>query len=735
MNPVRLALRALRVDPRTRYSALLTATGVAVATALVLFLAALPHATQARLDRAGWQRTAGTSATDFVVATEDDVDDRQIVRLDVSGHPTPPPGGPQRLPAPGQVLLSPQLADLVRDRPDDQLADRFPGSVVGVLEPGSLKYPEQLVAVVGHAPGTLQRSADSGGSPAVGSSDQMLDLLAGVGIVLLSVPSLVLVASASRLTAARRERRLAALRLAGATPAQVVWAVAAETAVAAVSGTLAGLLLSWPLRYLGTNVPWGGGTWLPSDFAPPVGTVLTTAVGVPLLVVGAAVLALRRVVRTPVGAAMQHTRKKPTAWRLLALAVVALFFAFGLAQAEKSGGTEVLLAGLAAIVLAASVVGPWVTGALGRLFTRLWRRPALLLAGRRLCSDPKAAYRSVSGVVLAVFAGTLALTLLPSFESMTGGGRSYVDSAMYVDVEAAQADSAKQRIADELARVGVPAPVVRIDDVRLSTPDGADVPAMAISCRDAAAVTRLAVGSCAGPPGVLVDPGEDVPTSGLAVQSSFGREAKATPLPPGVPVRRLPPQPAGVRDRVLIDPALVPRVDGDATTTLVVAPSGADREQVRTALVRAVPGSEVRSREIMLHEQRTTLSDLRRITAIGLSLATLLAGCSAAITAASSVIDRRRTFSALIAAGTPLPVLGRALRTEAALPALVATLGAGAGGIAVGLGLLTLFDGAPQVFTPWLLTPVVVGVVVSVLAASSSGPMLRRVSAEPVSDE
>src|SRR5207302_5248052 len=129
----------------------------------------------------------------------------------------------------------------------------------------------------------------------------------------------------------------------------------------------------------------------------------------------------------------------------------------------------------------------------------------------------------------------------------------------------------------------------------------------------------------------------------------------------------------------------------------------------------------------------------RRVTVIGLVAAALLAGCSAAIATAGSVMDRRRTFGALMAAGTPVRVLSRALRAEAALPALVATVGSGVAGMAVGIGLFTFamrgHGGVSAVLTPWLLAPVVLGVLVAVLAASVCTPALKRVQAEPLADE
>jgi len=55
VNSLQIALRVLKIDRRTRTSAILTAIGVAVATGLVLLLATLPFATQNREQRALWQ--------------------------------------------------------------------------------------------------------------------------------------------------------------------------------------------------------------------------------------------------------------------------------------------------------------------------------------------------------------------------------------------------------------------------------------------------------------------------------------------------------------------------------------------------------------------------------------------------------------------------------------------------------------------------------------------------------
>ncbi|HEY3469373.1 MAG TPA: ABC transporter permease, partial [Amycolatopsis sp.] len=97
MNSLQIALRVLRVDRRTRTSAILTAIGVAVATGLVLLLATLPFATQNREQRALWQgeqlysSRADGPAKLLLNSSKDYFDGKEIIRVDVAltGGATP----------------------------------------------------------------------------------------------------------------------------------------------------------------------------------------------------------------------------------------------------------------------------------------------------------------------------------------------------------------------------------------------------------------------------------------------------------------------------------------------------------------------------------------------------------------------------------------------------------------------------------------------------------------------
>ncbi|MBE1499769.1 ABC-type lipoprotein release transport system permease subunit [Amycolatopsis lexingtonensis] len=749
MNSLQIALRVLRIDRRTRTSAILTAIGVAVATGLVLLLATLPFATQNREQRALWQGEHFYSrATDAPVkllfsSSKDYFDGQQITRVDVALPPGATaagvqlPAGVPQLPGPGETVVSPALGRLLQGHPADQLGDRF-GKPVGALGEDGLRFPEQLVALSGHTADAMPESANQvPGFPAgKASADALLMLLSWVGIIVLLVPSLVLVASSARLTAARRERRLAAIRLAGATPGQVTNMVAAETTLSAGIGALLGLLISPALHGLASFVPWAGGTWLAADFTLPVGLTVFIVVAIPVLVVLAGVLGLRRVLKNPLFATGGHTKKPLRWWRLLALPAAGLFFLVAVTTAKDFGGIGLVMAGLFFLVGSAAIVGPWVTSAVGGTFVRIWRRPSALLAGRRLRDDPKGAYRASAGIVLAVFAGSMALTLLPTFESMAGGGRSFVDSVLYVDTDSHHAGKIVDQANASLRKYGQADKAVAVGEVYLVKGEGNNRTghrALVMSCADAVKLTRfgLTADNCTGGPAVFGDSALDL----AQYQLADTWEGQATPVKSGTRAEAIHLPDSDLSSTSIIDPAALPDGFTPKYVTVVAPTTDANREIVRTALAGPAAGEEIGSRDQYLFNQQTELGDLRRVTVIGLLAAGILAGCSAAVATAGSVMDRRRTFGALMAAGTPVRVLARALRMEAALPALVATIGAGIVGVLVGVGLYSMVDERGIVLSPWLLAPVVLGVGVALLGASVCTPALKRVQAEPLADE
>jgi len=122
--------------------------------------------------------------------------------------------------------VSPALRDLLTTPLGKLLRPRLPGRIAGTVSSTGLLYPEELVAYSGVAPGSLPSDAiravafghrQEPGGP-VSLVLKLLVLIAALGLL---VPILVFIATSTRLSAALRERRIAAIRLVGATPTEV----------------------------------------------------------------------------------------------------------------------------------------------------------------------------------------------------------------------------------------------------------------------------------------------------------------------------------------------------------------------------------------------------------------------------------------------------------------------------------------------------------------------------------
>ncbi|MEV0624995.1 ABC transporter permease [Nonomuraea wenchangensis] len=463
----------------------LTLGAVAVSTALLLFAVAANLAFDARAERGAWRNpvpVAKDAAAKDAVAIEasrfDYVRDRAITVVDLAAlrpDAAPPPGLP-RFPRPGETWLSPALAELARELPPAELGDRYPRPA-GVLGDEALVYPGELVAVVGHAPDAPAMTAERSDDWIVGKPPVRVASLAGtpsedaeaykvlavIASVLMVVPLLVFGGAAARLTVARRDRRLAALRLVGATPGQVVRMTVAEAVLVALAGALVGAVafaLAVPLL---TRIEIQGGAWFAGDLFPGLAVLAGVLVAVPLLVGLSAVAGLRRVVVSPLGVAKRET---PPGMRFVrVLALLAVLAAFPMLTQGTSVAIVAVALGLAFLCL--NLAGPWVVGLIGRITAGTARGPARLLAGRRLVDDPRSAWRTVSGVALTGFvAGFLGLLSPGAFAGDDGPPQ------LRVLAPAGQAEQVAGQARERLAAAKVPAVVTVVKRTVVAAPSG-----------------------------------------------------------------------------------------------------------------------------------------------------------------------------------------------------------------------------------------------------------------------
>jgi hypothetical protein len=354
--------------------------------------------------------------------------------------PRPPvPPGLERLPGPGEVAVSPAMRRLLASTPDDELDDRYPGRVTATIGDRGLAHPDQLVALIGRTPEQLgQVTSQSlyqvrgfGSLPSGYAFYQGIRVLLLMGAVLLLVPVTIFIVMATRVAAAHRSRRLAAIRLAGATRLQTAVVAAVETGLGAAAGTAIG----WAgyevgRRVLAATVTFQGAHFFVDDVVVASWLLALVLAGVPLLAMLTAVVTLSGVQAGPLATSRHGRRPPPSARRALPLAVgigglLAAAPLRRVADSETARTLDNLVPPLVTLTIVGFVViGPWLCLLAGRGLARLSRRVPGLLAARRTAGDPRATFRAVSMVVLAAFTVTYSASLVQAAENgPVDGGR------------------------------------------------------------------------------------------------------------------------------------------------------------------------------------------------------------------------------------------------------------------------------------------------------------------------
>ena len=264
-------------------------------------------------------------------------------------------------------------------------------------------------------------------------------ILAAFACLMLIVPFISLAGSAARLAASRRDARLSALRLAGATTAQVVKLTALDAAIQALFGAIIGIigyvavmplirLLKFQNRHFTFEQLWVG--------LPVLAGVL---VGVTVLALVSSLITLRRVAITPLGVMNRAAQPLPAAWRALIFLVVMAGLYAMLSNASMLAG----FAGLgenAVLVLVfgaffvgftmVNVVGTWVIAKRAKARARRPKNAAVMIAARRILDNPKRAWRNVSGVGLAVFIAVI--TSVGTSVGQARGGDPFNPATLYM---------------------------------------------------------------------------------------------------------------------------------------------------------------------------------------------------------------------------------------------------------------------------------------------------------------
>jgi hypothetical protein len=645
----------------------------------------------------------------------DTFDSQQISRFDVAatGTSSPVPPGIPRDPGPGQYYASPALVALLRSTPADELAGRYPGQLAGAIGEAARPSPNSLVIIVGRTPAQLAdtpysvqvtsiAAAEPGNfgvqgnpkgldytPPDPGGGNGAIDFILLVVALAMLAPVLIFIATATRLSAARREQRFAAMRLVGATRRQVSLLAATESTVAAVLGVAAGFGIFLLLRAPVAGIPFLGAPFFPADMALSLPDILAVAIGVPVAAAVAARLALRRVHISPLGVARRTTPRPPRAWRVLPLLVGLAELGFFVVHGTPvSAGGEVwaLLPGFLLIIVGLIIAGPWLTMAAARVMARRTSRPGALIAARRLADDPRAAFRAVSGLVLALFITTVAVVGITTqdakdFTRWASPAAAAVvtdqlaASGMFVSgQEPAKSGAGPAAPATPLAArlrgiPGVQGVVVVRADPRLTIPGTfhnlgtgpgvapSPVSAGVVSCAQLAAVPALGRCPAGATAAAFPEDGFDGP---LDARTSAGITWPAV----NVPASRL--------DSLGVD-AINVGTNGSVPTV----------EQARTVLENTPAYSGLSAPSTigdLIAQDDSTNNAYQQLANTVILVSLPIAGCTLAAAIAAGLADRKRPFSLLRLTGARLATLRRVVALESAVPLLaVAAVAIGTG--------------------------------------------------------
>ncbi|MGW0785568.1 FtsX-like permease family protein [Streptomyces sp. NPDC002913] len=742
----------------------LTAVGVGLGVALLLVASSVPHLLTERSHRDLARQESAVSYQDKAPRS-----DTSVLRINAEteyrgqvvggflmrpegSHPVTPPGV-GALPAPGEMVASPALKELLASPEGSLLRERLPYRITTTIGDAGLLSPGELYFYAGSD--TL--TAATGGHRVDGYGDRVKDeplppalvvLVIMICVVLLA-PVAIFIATAVRFGGDRRDRRLAALRLIGTDIRSTRRIAAGEALFGSLLGLLAGVVFFLAGRRFSGYVEVWNYSVFPSDLAPEPWMAALIAVAVPLCAVLVTLVAMRAVIVEPLGVVRQSGgRSRRLWWRLL---VPALGLAvLGVTGRVGEGGfvdPYPIAAGAVLVLVGLALLLPWLVEACVRPLRRgplSWQ-----LAVRRLQLNSGAASRAVSGIAVAV-AGAVALQMLfaamgDEFTHMTGQDPSRAQ--FHTFSEKVSGDAATGTIEEFRSTKGVEA-VIGTVETYVTKPgtyeEDAVTPTTSLSIGDCATLKELAeIGSCADGDVFVVHPRGDKEMSDWVDQTARkGKEVElnsGAELPPGGK-RLLWTLPADARTVTAArDPlgeehwgimatvgAVDPRTLPDAQTIAQIkVDEGVEdvAEYVRNTAARIDPGMRVAALTSVTRDRQyeSVQTGLR----FGALATLLLIAASMLVSQLEQLRERKRLLSVLVAFGTRRVTLGWSVLWQTAVPVAISLLVAVAGG--VGLGAVMTWMLAKTVTRWWVFLPMAGAGAALVLAVTLlSLPLLWR---------
>jgi hypothetical protein len=750
---IRLAVGGGRLSGALLLRLAMTALGIGLVVAVLLPAASIGNVVSAREDRIA----ANTMDVEPRPGVEPlyDVQTSINVRGDyitvhyvsAAGSSSPVPPGLTDLPEPGELVVSPEVARILEGPAGESLRANLPGTVVGEIGKRGLVDAGDPIVYTGAALEKVRAdeyvevvygfgtAAHDGTTTKIVTAAWVLP----VATVLL-LPLLIFVTTASRMGAAQRERRLAALRLIGLDARQVRRVAAAESLLGAVAGLAVGTGLFLLLRPLLSRIELGTIRLFPEDFVPPWPLALLIVVVVFALAVGASIFGLRRTIVEPLGVVRKGKPiRRRMWWRWTIVAVGALMMTVAVSSGSKDDQTATLLSvGVALLLIGVSVVLPWLVE---RLVARLrGGPPSWQLAIRRLQLDSGTPSRVVSGLVVVLAGAILIQGMLSSLQTMQRDeARQRPAGALPVQVSAEPEDLDQAlRLIGTVPEAGRPRVLHRES---LSSPDGQHY--LSATIGDCAALSVVAdLPSCSsGDVFVVERPGES--TSGRMPRSlrflEYTEDGSRMTGPAWTVPAVARPVPESAIDQVYGTDLFITRAAlagvglPDYSVPSVYLGGDAPPQALLDSVARALqplawkasvrPGYTDTQLRDNSDEAVERVSDMLLAASI---FVLAVAALSLLMLSIEQITERRRPLAALAATGVPRSVLLRGSLWQTGVPVAVGVVLAVAAGIGLSIPVLAMAEVPVHIGVGTVLV-LALGAIAAVLVCTSlTWPLLRQ---------
>lgn len=712
---------------------LLTAVGVGLGVAVLLIassasamVAAHSARTDARVPAGSDSRRAAAGSRESIVPYQTDFRQTTIAGYLVRkyGPDAPVPPGVRALPGPGEMVVSPALADLLRS--DPLLAPRLPYRIVGTIGDAGLAGPGELYVYVGvdRQPQQPVYVRHWGATGPPDEQDPVLLVLLVTGVTVLLVPVAVFIAVAVRFGSAARDRQQSALRLVGADRRMTRRIASTEALAGSVLGLALGALFFLGGRQLVPFFSFDDVTAFPADVRPAPALAVLIAVLLPLAAVLITMVSLRGVIAEPLGVVRRSaTRPRRLWWRVLP-AVLGLVCLLSIRNIGEGVDTYLLGAGIALMLGSVALLLPWAVEAVVRRL-RGGGSVSWQLGVRRLALDSGTAARVVSGVAVAV-AGAIAVQAL-----FTGVSQNYVTPTgadlahgplLVVDATGKPTAAQRQRMVRDVHAVpGVDAVLGMATGTIQQPGTGA---AWTVEVADCATVRAVAaVRDCAAGDAFLVRPGQGLaPDTLVRPEQGHGRWR----VPAGARNVGTRTDPTGQTFRgLLLTPRAAAGLGPLGTSLYVRSGRGADApDLVRDAVARDDPFAQVETVSAVLVNHR--YDSIRRGITVGAIAVLLLIGASLLVTMLEQLRERRRSLAVLTAFGVRRRTLAASILWQTAIPMALGLALALAAGLALGAALLRLAAASIRMDWTDVATMLAGGAVVVLLVTLLALPPLSR---------